>query len=213
MNPSTRNYVLLTLNVVVWCTNWLIQSGSIALSAKPGIPVSIDVDPPRVRVSVDSQPWISRNSNNGWMNSPVVLNLPFGQHKIQFEREGYSTHTFKILIDEHKISPLKTAMERRESARHELEITGDGSDNENLVATLDKGLADGPLPMVIDDLLPGEHRLELKLTGLSGFRTKPTTCVFVIPENADATGTKISISMAGPKIKSSSNCRRVKEAH
>ena len=52
MSPASRNYALLCLNLVLWAVNALTFTGTIHLSAKSGIPVTLEIEPMRARITV-----------------------------------------------------------------------------------------------------------------------------------------------------------------
>jgi len=212
MSPASRNLLLLILNTTVWSLNGLTYKGNIRLNARSGIPVTIDMEPGRARLTVDGKTWEGFGITDGWIQSPVIIRLAAGQHKMLLERPGYAPHSFKALVTEGDHLQLKTAMEPLEGSNHAAEIVGEGPDSDTITASLDDGLEQGPLPIRADDLTAGRHSLTLKINGLEGLRAKPFTCAFDITPGDINVITKVTVTRTGKKIKAT-GCKRVKEAH
>ena len=209
MSPTNRNLLLLTLNVAVWTINALTYKGSIRLNARSGVPVTIDMDPPRARLSVDGTSWEGFGIQDGWIQSPAIIRLPAGQHKMLLERPGYAPHRFKTLVTQGDRLVLTMALEVLEGADHSVEILGEGPDSDTIFATLDDGLESGDLPIKADDLMPGQHIISFTIKGLDGLRKKPYMCAFDIGKNDVNLITKITVSRAGKKLKVA-GCKRLK---
>jgi hypothetical protein len=206
MTPSAKFMWLVVLNVAVWSFNALIYKGTIRLSAKSGIPVTLDIEPTRARLSVNQKIWEDRDVVNGWVQSPVVLRLPAGQHKLMLERPGYAPHVFKVLVAEDDKITMKTMLEAQSERFYELELSGE--DAGDLTAIIDGGLEAGPLPLRVDDLVAGNHQLELRFNGLDGFRLKPFNCQFSVASTGDRL-VKLEVNRNGKKIRVS-GCKRMK---
>ncbi len=213
MRHQTKNIILLSVNIALWSLNYLSHSQTFSLFAKSGTPVSLEVDPPRFRLSVDGQPWNDNKSVNGWVNSPLILNMPKGIHKFTLERPGYTSHKFKLSIEESPVTPIKTALERQEAAKNMVEIMGVEIEDDDLRVSIDGGTDEGLLPLLLYDILPGEHVLEIEKTGFTSFRSKPITCTFIVLPDKILAKTKIVLSISGKKIITSQNCKRIKIAH
>ena len=210
MTPQLRNLLLFALNVGIWGLCALSYNGSIRLLAKAGIPVSLEIQPTRVKLTINGKRWEGADGSTGWIQSPTVLYLPIGQHKVTLERPGYAPHTFKVLLEQgNEKLELKTELEALDGAHHELEILSSTNDSEEVTATLDQGLEQGPLPLKADDLTPGLHILELRATGLQSFRIKPYVCLFEILPNSPTPFT-IRVSRSGKKYLVS-DCKRLKK--
>ena len=110
MSPSAKLIWLVALNTAVWGLNALIYKGTIKLTARSGIPVTLDIEPARARLTVNNKIWEDRDVINGWIQSPAVLRLPPGQHKLMLERPGYAPHVFKVLVAEDDKITMKTMM-------------------------------------------------------------------------------------------------------
>jgi len=210
MSPHIRNLTLFALNVGIWGLCALSYNGSIRLLAKAGIPVSLEIQPTRAKLTINGKRWEGTDGSNGWIQSPATLYLPIGQHKVTLERPGYATHTFKVLLEPgNEKLELKTELEALDGANHELEILSSTNDLEDVTATLDQGLEAGPLPLKADDLTPGLHILELRATGLDSFRIKPYVCLFeILPDSS--TPFTIRVSRSGKKYLVS-DCKRLKK--
>ena len=198
------------MNLGLWGLNALTYNGTLILNAKQGIPVSIDTDPPRVRLTVNGKIWVDRHTANGWIQSPATIHVAPGQHNMTIDRPGYAPHSFKVLVNPDSALQLKPSMEILPNAKFEAMIEGTGDGTDEIHVTIDHGLEEGPLPLRVDDLTPGPHVLELKVTGLEGFRVKPHRCNFIVaPGNSDPIH-QINVSRTGKKIKAS-GCKRVKD--
>ena len=210
MSPANRNLLLLVLNTTVWSLNALTYKGNIRLNARSGIPVTIDMEPARARLIVDGKMWEGIGINDGWVQSPAIIRLPAGQHKMLLTRPGYAPHSFKALVTEGDHLQLKMIMEALEGSNRVAEIIGEGPESETINASLDEGLEEGTLPIRADDLTAGHHTLTLKLGGLEGLRAKPYTCSFEIKQNDISLITKITVSKNGKKLKVT-GCKRSKD--
>ncbi len=206
MSPSAKLIWLVALNTAVWGINALIYKGTIKLTARSGIPVTLDIEPARARLTVNNKIWEDRDVINGWIQSPAVLRLPPGQHKLMLERPGYAPHVFKVLVAEDDKITMKTMMEAQAERVHELELAGD--DVGDLTAMIDNGLEFGTMPLRVDDLLPGNHQLELRFTGLDGFRMKPFICQFTVAPTSDRL-VKLEVTRNGKKIRIA-GCKRMR---
>ncbi len=182
MRPSTKNMILLALNITVWCGNGLIATGALTLSAKRGVPVRIETIPERTKLSINGSTWTSASSPTGWLQSPATIYLPEGQHKLTLERPGYAPHSFKVLLSggDGEMN-LSTALEPLADAAHEIEIQAADENVSDVTVIVDQGLESGEIPLVISDLTAGTHIVEIKPSLLNSFRTKPFTCVFTLP--------------------------------
>jgi hypothetical protein len=212
MTPSMRNFLLIVLNAAIWGLNGLMIKGTLRLSAKLGIPVAVDIEPSRVRLTVDGNPWDGAGSSQGWIKTPANINLPAGQHKMLVERPGYASHSFKVLIASGDLLQLKTVLEPVSEKHFEVEITGEGPNIEDVTASVDGGLEEGPLPLEITDLTAGTHTVEFRLGGIDGFRFKPYVCAFTIPVTAADPLKKISVIRAGKRLKVT-GCKKVKQTN
>ena len=210
MTPYMRNLTLFALNVGIWSLCGLSYNGTIQLLAKAGIPVSLEIQPARARLTINGKRWEGTDGTNGWIQSPVMLYLPIGQHKMTLERPGYAPHTFKVLLEpgNDKLE-LKTELEALDGANHELEIISPANDLEDVTAILDQGLEAGHLPLKADDLTPGLHSLELRTTGFQSFRIKPYVCLFEITAESPSPFT-IRVNRSGKKYLVS-DCKRLKK--
>ena len=212
MSPANRNLLLLILNATVWSLSALTYKGNIRLNARSGVPVTIDMEPGRARLTVDGKVWENFGITDGWIQSPAIVRLPAGQHKMLLERTGYAPHSFKVLVSEGDHLQLKMAMEALEGSNHGAEIIGEGPDSDSIIAKLDDGMEEGLLPIRADDLTAGHHSLALKIRGLEGLRAKPYTCVFDITQTDISVITKITVNKTGKKLKVT-GCKRLKEVH
>ena len=210
MTPYMRNLTLFALNVAIWGLCGLSYTGTIQLLAKAGIPVRLDILPARAKLTINGKRWEGSDGSNGWIQSPVMLYLPIGQHKVTLERPGYAPHTFKVLLEPgNEKLELKTELEALDGANREVEILSTTNESEEVTAILDQGLEAGPLPLKADDLTPGQHILELRTTGLQAFRIKPYVCLFEIAPDSPTPFT-IRVSRSGKKY-SVSACKRLKK--
>ena len=208
MSSSFKFGWLLVMNVTVWGLNFMIYKGTIKLGAKLGIPVTLEIEPSRAKLTVDNKIWDNHDTINGWIQSPATLRLTAGQHKLMLERPGYTPHIFKVLVAEGDNIQMKTVMEAQTDKFFAVEITSDNPDD--LEAQIDGGLEVGPLPLRADELLPGQHQLEIRLTGLEGFRSKPLLCQFMILQNGDRV-TQLEVTRTGKKLKVT-GCKKIKES-
>lgn len=209
MSPMAKNTILLVLTVSVWTLNALMIKGTIRLSAKLGIPVEVEIEPARVRLMVDGQLWDAGTTGRGWIQTPTTIRLPAGQHKMVVERPGYALHSFKVLLTDGDNLQLRTALEAYEDQHVETEILGEGDNSEDITAIVDGGLAEGQLPLRIDDLTAGQHTLELRLGGLDGMRSKPYFCAFTVPPKSSDRNLKITVARTGKRLRAS-GCKRIK---
>lgn len=201
MNAILLTVTLLLLNVSVWTLNSLMVSGSVQLSAKSGVAVTIQTDPERVKISINNEIWTSRDSESGWIQSPATIYLPEGQYKISINRPGYAPHSSRLMVNAGDTPAVTAELELKEENLIETEITASDDLMESFTLVIDGGLASGPPPLRIDDLTPGTHSLELRWKGLDGFRKKPFRCAFAI-SSANANNLfKISISRSGKKLR------------
>jgi hypothetical protein len=124
------------------------------------------------------------------------------------ERPGYGPQQFKVLLAPGDSAVIKPELEKQVETFIETEIVTEGDSFENLTLVVDSGLALGPAPLEIDNLIPGTHLLELRWRGVEGLRKKPYRCVF----NAAIVGTnntlKITIKKSGKKLKVT-GCKRI----
>lgn len=210
MRPSTKNVILLSLNIAVWCGNGLMTTGVLTLSAKKGVPVRIETIPERTKLSLNGNPWMSPASRGSWLQSPATIYLPEGQHKLTVERPGYVQHSFKVLLSagDGEMN-LSTALEPLSDAAHEVEIQAGDEHVSNVTAIVDQGLESGELPLRVSDLTPGTHTLEIKPSLLNSFSLKPLTCVFTLPTSGDSQ-LKIIVSQRGGRLHAS-GCQRLKK--
>ncbi len=210
MRPSTKNVILLSLNIAVWCGNGLIATGMLTLSAKKGVPVRIETIPERTKLSLNGSPWTSPTSSSSWLQSPATIYLPEGQHKLTVERPGYVQHSFKVLLSAGDAEMnLSTALEPLSAATHEVEIQAADDHASDVTAIVDQGLASGELPLQISDLTPGTHTLEIKPSLLSSFSLKPYTCVFTLPTPSNSP-LKITVSQRAGRFHAT-GCQRLKK--
>jgi hypothetical protein len=205
MSPLAKITWLIILNAGVWSFNALVYKGTIKLSAKAGIPVTLEIDPARARLTVNAKLWEDRGAINGWIQSPAILHLPPGQHRLMLERPGYAPHIFKVLINPDDKITMKTMLEAKSERFIELELFGE--DVSDLTAVIDQGLEFGTLPLRVDDILPGKHQLELRFHGIDALRYKPFICQFLIAANSDRL-VKIQVVRHGKKIRVP-GCKRI----
>ncbi len=213
MQPFKKNLILFALNIALWSANYFSHNNSFSLLARSGTHVSLDVDPPRFKLTINGILWTGNNAVNGWVTAPLILNMPQGLHHIVLERPGYSSHKFKIAIEGPTANPIKTSLERQDAAKNIVEISGLDLDDDELRVSVDGGYEESALPLILDDALSGDHELEIRKTGLASFRSKPITCTFTINPEKNLAKTKIDLSLSGKKITTSANCRRIKIAH
>ena len=213
MRPRKKNLILFVLNIAFWSANYFSPKNAFSMLARSGTHVSLEVDPPRFKLKVNGTLWTENNAVNGWVTAPLILNMPRGLYNIALERPGYSSHMFKLAIDGPTATPIKTSLERQDAAKNIVEISGLEIDDDELRVSVDGGFEEGNMPLILDDLLPGQHELEIHKTGLASFRSKPMTCTFTINPDKNLAKTKIDLSLSGRKITASPNCRRTKIAH
>lgn len=210
MRPSTKNMILLSLNIAVWCGNGLIASGALTLAAKRGVPVRIETIPERTRLSINGSLWTSGGYPTGWLQSPATIYLPEGQHKLTLERPGYAPHSFKVLLSNGDGEMnLSTALEPLAEATHAVEIEAADENLSGVTVTVDQGLDTGELPLLVSDLTPGTHSIEVTPSLLNSLRTKPLTCVFKLPSPTNSP-LKIVISHRSGRFYAS-GCQRLKK--
>lgn len=210
MTPMARNVFLFVANAALWTLNILVIDGSLQLSAKGGIAIPVEIEPSRIKLSIDGKPWIQHGNKQGWISTPAVIALAPGQHKVTVERPGYAAHSFKVLLSGKETLELKTSLEFIDPKKYELEIMGDGPENEELIATVDGGIEEGPLPIQMTDLTAGQHLLEIKFSGLDGFRLKPVLCGFTVTPTQTETSIKINVTRNGKRLKLT-GCKKIKE--
>jgi hypothetical protein len=213
MRPRKKNLILFVLNIAFWSANYFSPKNAFSMQARSGTHVSLEVDPPRFKLKVNGTLWTENNAVNGWVTAPLLLKMPRGLYTVALERPGYSSHMFKLAIDGPTATPIKTSLERHDAAKNIVEISGLEIDDDELRVSVDGGFEEGNMPLILDDLLPGQHELEIRKTGLSSFRSKPMTCTFTISPQKNLAKTKIDLSLSGRKITASPNCRRTKIAH
>lgn len=213
MQPRQKNLILFVLNIAFWSANYFSPKNAFLLQARSGTHVSLEVDPPRFKLKVNGTLWTENSAVNGWVTAPLILNMPRGLHNVVLERPGYSSHKFKLAIDGPTATPIKTSLERQDAAKNIVEISGLEIEDDELRISVDGGFEEGIMPLILDDVLPGEHELEIRKTGLASFRSKSITCTFTINPENKLVKTKIDLSVSGKKITASPNCRRTKIAH
>ena len=211
MTPFSKNALLVLCNIVVWTVNSSVLSGKIALFAKKGIPVTVDVTPSRIRLSVNGTAWRGgAGAMNGWVQTPAQIHLAPGQHKLTVERPGYAPHTFKVLINEGDDSTrLTSELEMTSDATSTLEITTNETQLQTATIIVDQGLEIGVPPLLVRDLVPGMHILEVRRNQSDNTTSKPFLCTFSIPAPASSTH-KINLSINGGRIQAS-NCQRLRK--
>jgi len=209
MTPAHRNLSLFGLNLAVWSLNLMMATGTLRLAAKTGIPVNVDTQPARVKLTIDGNLYKDSDISNGWVQSPGVVYLPAGQHKITLERPGYVPHTFKALtLPGGEPLEIKTQLEPFIDTTNEIEIRGEDNNTEDVIAIVDQGLEMGPMPLTTNDLTPGLHSIEIRPIGLAAFRLKPYFCSFQILQGSSSQNT-FTVSKRGNKI-SVSGCQKIR---
>jgi len=210
MTPTLRNTLLLGLNLGIWSINALTYHGSLTLFARKGLPVNIETDPGRTRLSVNGNVWHGAGVVNGWLQTPTRIYIPPGQHTITLERPGYKTHSSRVLTrsgdDEIR---LNSELERTEDAHHRIEISTQDDRLNNLMLTLDQGVEVGPPPLVVEDMTPGPHVLEINQPSPTKTGLKPFSCTFSLPAGEEPKSFKITLSVQNGRL-TASHCRRLK---
>lgn len=201
MKSAVLNSFILTLNLGIWGLNSLILTGTINLSAKGGVPVSILSEPDRVRLTVNGKPWTTDDGDQGWIQTPSTIFLPEGQHKVSIERPGYTSHSFKILASNGDSPEIKAELEQQDESFIEGEFTASDDLLDSMILVIDSGLAVGPPPLRVDDLTTGSHSLELRWTGINGIRKKPYRCTFNALVTNGNNQFKINITRSGKKLR------------
>jgi len=211
MSPGTKNIFLLALNIAVWSLNGLTLSGMVPFFAKKGIPIKIETTPHRTRLSINGSILQAAGVINGWFQSPMIIHLPAGQHKLSLERHGYAPHSFKVLLAEKdQDMTLSTELEPLADALNELEVTTADDDQDMAVTViLDQGLEAGPLPLVVNDLIPGLHSLEIRNPEGSDAKIKPFICTFSIQPGTNLP-IKITVSEKSGRFQAT-GCQRLKK--
>lgn len=210
MSPFKKNLILLSCNLAVWAVNAFTYSGGLALFAKKGIPVVIQTTPPRTKLSVNGAIWRDPGITNGWLQSPALINLIPGQHKITLERPGYIPHSFKVLVTESDSEMrLNSELEISTEANSSVEIDVADQDLQTATFILDQGLEITAPPLMAHDLTPGVHILEIRRSSTDNSRVKPFLCTFSIPPAGNVTY-KITVSSKNGRIQAS-NCLRLKK--
>jgi hypothetical protein len=89
--------------------------------------------------------------------TPLTFNLPPGEHRLFFEREGYRTKTEKLSISEGEKSSLRTKLE---GLPFSASITSDPTGAEVFIAGASRGFT----PLTIE-LESGKHEVKFSLSG------------------------------------------------
>jgi hypothetical protein len=210
MTPILRNTFLLCLNFGIWSLNALTYQGSLTLFARKGLPINIETDPGRTRLSINGSIWRGTEVINGWLQTPTRILLPPGQHTITLERPGYKTHSSRVLMrsgdDEIR---LNSELERTEEAHHRLEISTTDERLDNLNLTLNQGFEVGSPPLVVQDMTPGSHILEINPTNATKTSMRPLSCTFFLPADEEPKSYKITLALQNGRL-TASHCRRLR---
>jgi hypothetical protein len=126
------------------------------------------------------------------------------------ERPGYAPHSFKVLLSggDGEMS-LSTTLEPLADATHEVEIQAGDEHVVDATIIVDQGLESSDLPILISDLTPGTHTIEIKPSLLNSFRIKPFTCIFTLP-SPNNSPLKIVVSQRSGRFQAS-GCQRPKK--
>ncbi len=201
MNSVIRVILLLTLNAAVWTLNALLLRGTIQLSAKSKVPLTIETHPERVRLLVNQNIWTTKDSTQGWVQTPTTVHLPEGQHKITLQRPGYASHTFRVLLMAGRPAEVASELEQIAESVMEVEFTSTDDLKDSMTMVIDEGLAQGSAPLKIIDLTPGPHMLEVTWTPPEGNQRLTARCTFTIQASENSKPLQIHIVRAGKRLK------------
>ncbi len=199
-----KHKILIVLNASVWALVTLAWHGTVQLSATNMVPVEIVAEPPRVKLVVNGTPW----ANGAYFTTPTTISLPVGQNKITVQRTGYRSNTSSLLIQSSKDRPkVSTVLESSMDGIREVIIEPLNDSNlDDIEISVDNGLEKGQIPLVINDMVPGTHTLEIS-TGVWNKRT--VQCQFEVPDQLGKDDIKITVERVGKKLRFS-GCKKTR---
>jgi hypothetical protein len=202
-----KHLILLALNFAIWIVNVLSMQGTLVhFSALRRPSVEIIASPGRVKFIIDGTAY----ANGTYQSTPVQLPLPPGQHKIQIQRLGYRSQTSTILVAQsEEPQKITSTLEPLVDSFHKVVIDSSQPDQlSHVTVSIAQGLEQGPIPLSIDDLVPGTHIIEIT----SGLWSKNTfRCQLDVPVGTPRDEPIIvSIEPQGKKIKVQ-GCKKLKD--
>lgn len=201
---QTKHLVLITVNVALWLMNTLALRGTVQLSAFKKTGVELTSDPARVRITINGTPY----NGGSYVDTPVMLPIPIGQHKVMVQRAGYHSNTSTIIsTSSESIPKINTVLETATENLREVVIDSPQGDAlEHLDLSVANGLEVGKLPLHIIDLVAGTHTLEIT----SGLWSKLIVrCQFEVPVGPATEPLSIKIEAQGKKIRVN-GCKKIK---
>ena len=201
--PQNKHLLLVVANALIWTVNGLIQTKKIVLPARGGVPAVVNASPTRVQVRVDG----NATQDGAFLQTPTQIRIAPGQHKITISRPGYITQTFSVVVNMGDSPRFDATLEQSSDVHHTFEVTSDDDGLEGQIqAAVDGGLAAGPLPLSLDDIVNGKHTLEIRSDSPEILK-HPFTCSFELNSPVPV-GAQVIVGRLGKKLKIS-GCKKM----